>query len=117
MPRLLALLAVGAACAASLDLENEQRHDVFDDALDDAAALLAPDHAAAKDSTARAEAALARDDPYLAVEPTREVERLEPEVFDDELGPLLIYGGRAAVAWSPRRHPLPSLAAAAGREQ
>ena len=37
--------------------------------------------------------------------------------IDDELGPLLIYGGRAAVAWSPRRHPLPSLAAAAGREQ
>ena len=36
MPRLLALLAVGAACAAALDLENEARHELYDDALDEA---------------------------------------------------------------------------------
>ena len=46
MPRLLALLAVGAACAAALDLENEARHELYDDALDEAEPLLAPDHAA-----------------------------------------------------------------------
>ena len=90
------------AAAAAVDLENEQRHDVFDDALDEADALLAPDHAAgiraeldlmkdvleeqksvidSLESTAAAEAALARDDPYLAVEPTHEV---EPEVADLE---------------------------------
>ena len=58
MPRLIIIVliaGVGAravtvpdqgSAAAAVDLENEQRHDVFDDALDDADALLAPDHAA-----------------------------------------------------------------------
>jgi len=36
MSRLLALLAVGAACAAALDLERDQRAELFDDALDEA---------------------------------------------------------------------------------
>ena len=50
MPRLsgalCALLAVGAACAAALDLERDQRAELFDDALDEAEPLVAPDHAA-----------------------------------------------------------------------
>ena len=135
MPRLMiiALVVAGVAAravaapddrgsaAAAVDLENEQRHDVFDDALDDADALLAPDHAAglraeqdlmkevleeqksvidSLESTAAAEAALARDDPYLAVEPTREV-----EVSDERAGGGVEAAAEAAAALEASKLP------------